>query len=136
KTGRNAETEEKLSDADPQISMEQEVIKKAEADKIYTEADKLPQFGGGSPAFVQYLKKNLQYPADAREKGITGRVLVTFVVERNGKISNVSVVRGIGNGCDEEAVRVMQNAPSWIEDEENVAKLRLQCTIPVTFVLQ
>ncbi|WP_423147082.1 TonB family protein [Rubrolithibacter danxiaensis] len=114
----------------------EEVEKAAEESRIFTSVEKKPRYGGGSAAFVQYLNTNLNYPAAAREEGISGRVLVTFVVEKDGKITNVSVVKGIGAGCDEEALRVMQNAPSWVPGENGGEKVRVLCTIPITFKLQ
>src|SRR5699024_8594215 len=79
-----------------------------EANRVYTKVDRKPTFSGGASAFVPYLNSNIQYPPSARASGINGRVLVTFVVEKTGKISNISVIQGIGGGCDEEAIRVMK----------------------------
>jgi TonB family protein len=107
-----------------------------DVNKVYKDVEKKPMFAGGSPAFVQYLNENLQYPATARERGIDGRVLVTFIVEKDGNISDISVIQGIGGGCDEEAIRVMKNAPSWLPGENGGQKVRVQCTIPITFKLQ
>jgi TonB family protein len=106
-----------------------------DVNKVYMEVDKKPTFAGGAPAFVDYLNKNLNYPKTAREDNISGRVLVTFIVERNGQISNVSVVQGIGGGCDEEAIRVMKNAPTWQPGELNGEPVRVRATIPITFRL-
>src|SRR5690606_17454420 len=106
------------------------------AEKIYTSPEKMPRFSKGAAAFVQYLNENLNYPEKARERGITGRVLLNFIVEKDGEISNISVIQGIGGGCDEEAVAVMAKAPKWLPGEQNGEKVRVQCTIPITFALQ
>lgn len=103
---------------------------------VYTDVDKKPAFEGGSSAFVQYLVSNLQYPPAAREGNVEGRVMVNFIVERDGRLSNISILQGIGGGCDEEALRVMKNAPAWLPGEHKGQKVRVQCTIPITFKLQ
>ena len=68
---------------------------------------------GGMPAFYEYVGKKLKYPAQARRMGIEGKVFVEFVIERDGSITDVKAIKGIGAGCDEEAVRVLQSAPKW-----------------------
>lgn len=83
-------------------------------DEIFTIVEDPAHFEGGIGNFYRYLQQNLQYPEKAQELGIEGRVFVQFIVETTGEITDVQVVKGIGAGCDEEAVRVLQNSPKWI----------------------
>jgi len=99
-------------------------------------ADKMPEFPGGTTALFRYLKKNLIYPSAAKEIGIRGTVYIYFVVERDGSITNVKVLRGIGGGCDEEAVRVVQNMPRWKPGIQHGKTVRVSYNLPVKFVLQ
>jgi len=96
----------------------------------------MPEFPGGEGALHQYLAENIKYPQMAKESGIQGRVFVTFVVERNGKVTDVKVLRGIGGGCDEEAIRVVQNMPSWTPGKQRGKPVRVQFNLPVKFTLQ
>ena len=84
----------------------------------------------------EYFQKNLKYPMMARESDIQGRVFVGFVVEKDGSISNVKVLRGIGGGCDEEAVRVVQSLPKFKPGKQRGNPVRVQYTLPIVFKLQ
>jgi TonB family protein len=95
-----------------------------------------PTFMGGDEARIEYIKENLRYPDEAREKGIQGIVFVTFVVEADGSISNVRLLRGIGGGCDEEAVRVIENMPRWIPGKQRGQAVRVQFNMPIRFTLE
>ena len=86
--------------------------------------------------FSAYLAKNMKYPAVAQENNIQGRVIVKFVVNPDGSISDVTVVRGIGGGCDEEAKRVVQAAPKWKPGKQNGKAVPVYFTLPITFNLQ
>lgn len=97
--------------------------------------EKYPEFPGGERAFAKYLSRNLKYPYSAAESNITGRVWVSFIIERNGTLSNIKVVRGIGGGCDEEAVRVLKKAPAWSPGVQNGRPVRVAYTIPIHFQL-
>jgi len=85
--------------------------------------------------FYDYLSKKIQYPAAAKEAGTQGRVIVQFVVEKDGSLTDIKVVRGPGNGLDEEAVRVMKLAPKWKHGVQNGKPVRVQFTIPINFTL-
>jgi protein TonB len=106
-----------------------------DSNKIYTSVEKIPEFPGGMEKFVEYLKTNLKYPAVARDNKVEGRVFVDFVVEKDGTLTNVKVVRGIGNGCDEEAVRVLKNSPKWHPGILNGHPVRVDFTLPISFEL-
>ena len=73
----------------------------------------MPQFTGGEKARIKYLIENINYPIYARRTGIQGKVYVTFIVEKDGSITNINILRGIGGGCDEEVIRIVENMPKW-----------------------
>ncbi len=103
--------------------------------KIYTVVEEWPQFQGGDTARIKYLSENLKYPKIAKETGIQGAVYVTFVIEKDGSISNVNIIRGIGGGCDEEALRVVSAMPKWKPGRQNGKEVRVQFSMPITFKL-
>jgi len=104
--------------------------------EIFTVVEDAPGFPGGDEARIKYLQNNIKYPQMARESGIQGTVYVTFVVERDGKVTNVQILRGIGGGCDEEAIRVIQNMPSWNPGKQRGKPVRVQFNMPIKFTLQ
>ena len=95
-----------------------------------------PEFPGGDAARNKFLKDNLRYPADAREQYISGTVYLTFVVERDGSITDIRILRGIGGGCEEEAVRVVRMMPKWTPGKQNGNPVRVQFNLPIRFTLQ
>jgi protein TonB len=94
-----------------------------------------PEFPGGQEAFIKFLRRNLRYPGIAAENGIRGKVFLSFVIERNGNLSNIKVLRGIGSGCDEEAVRVLSKSPQWKPGVQNKQTVRVAYNIPINFSL-
>ena len=104
--------------------------------KIYQTVEEMPAFPGGEQKLMEYVAKNINYPQNARETGIQGRVFVGFVVESDGSISNVTLLKGIGGGCDEEAVRVIKSLPKWEPGKERGKAVRVSYQIPVFFRLQ
>jgi TonB family protein len=94
-----------------------------------------PEFPGGEESLIKYLQENLKYPAQAKKQGIQGNVLISFMVEENGKVSTVQILHGIGGGCDEEAVRVISGMPSWKPAEKEGKNERVLFKMPVTFRL-
>lgn len=103
--------------------------------QIFTVVESMPGFPGGEAARIKYLNENIKYPQMARESGIQGRVFVTFVVEKDGKVTDVRVLRGIGGGCDEEAVRVIKNMPKWNAGKQRGKPVRVQFNMPILFKL-
>lgn len=93
----------------------------------------LPEFPGGMAAWNKFLSKNLKYPSIAQENGVMGRVTVSFVVEKNGEITAIKVMRGIGAGCDEEAIRVIKKSPFWKPGFQNGKAVRVSYVIPIVF---
>ncbi|MCF8235154.1 MAG: energy transducer TonB [Bacteroidales bacterium] len=116
------------------VEMEEETG--AEEMEIFTVVESMPEFPGGEAKLYKYLADNIEYPQLANESGIQGRVFVTFVVERNGEITDVRVLRGIGGGCDEEAVRVVQSMPRWKPGKQRGKPVRVQYNLPIKFTLQ
>lgn len=106
-----------------------------EADEIFTIVEDQPTPTGGMQAFYKYVSDNLKYPAQARRMGIEGKVFVQFVVDRDGSLSEVQAIRGIGAGCDEEAVRVIQGAPKWNPGKQRGRPVRVRMILPITFKL-
>ena len=116
----------------PPVEDEEEV----DEAEIFTVVESMPTFPGGMGALMKYLAENIKYPPLAKESGIQGRVFINFVVEPDGSISNVKVLRGIGGGCDEEAVRVVQNMPKWSPGKQRGKPVRVSYNLPVKFTLQ
>ena len=87
------------------------------------------------PAFYEFVGKKLKYPAQARRMGIEGKVFVEFVIERDGTITDVKAIKGIGAGCDEEAVRVLQTAPKWKPGKQRGKPVRQRMVFPIAFKL-
>jgi TonB family protein len=104
-------------------------------DVIFTAVEEQPGFPGGDGARMKFLQDNLVYPKKAKRDRIQGRVFVTFVVEKDGSISNIKVLRGIGGGCDEEAVRVTRLMPKWIPGKHDGQPVRVQFNFPIKFTL-
>lgn len=105
-------------------------------EEIFTVVESMPEFPGGMGALMKYLATNIKYPPLAKESGIQGRVFINFVVEPDGSISNVKVLRGIGGGCDEEAVRVVEAMPKWKPGKQRGKPVRVSYNLPVKFTLQ
>lgn len=95
-----------------------------------------PEFPDGEAALFRYLSQNIKYPAIARENGIKGKVILSFVVSKSGAIEDVQVIRGIGGGCDQEAVRVVKGMPKWSPGRMNGKAVKVKYTLPVNFTLQ
>jgi protein TonB len=104
--------------------------------EIFQIVEEMPSFPGGEGKLMEYVAKNIKYPQIARETGIQGRVFVGFVVEPDGSISNVKLLRGIGGGCDEEAMRVIKSLPKWKPGKQRGKPVRVSYQIPVFFKLQ
>jgi periplasmic protein TonB len=108
----------------------------AEEAQIFMVVESMPEYPGGEAALYAYLAENIKYPQMAKESGIQGRVFVTFVVERDGRVTDVRVLRGIGGGCDEEAIRVVEGMPKWTPGKQRGKSVRVQYNLPVKFTLQ
>lgn len=104
--------------------------------KVYDIVDEMPVFPGGDNELLKYIEDNLEFPQEAIDGGVHGRVFVNIIVEPDGSISNAKIIRGIGSGCDEEAVRVIESMPHWNPGRRKGEEVRVSMTIPVSFKLQ
>jgi len=105
------------------------------ADEIFQFVEDQPSPLGGMKAFYAYVGKNMKYPAQARRMGIEGKVYVTFVVGKDGALTDVRVLKGIGAGCDMEAIRVLSGAPKWKPGKQRGRPVRVRMQLPIIFKL-
>lgn len=105
------------------------------ADEIFDVVETMPTPPGGMEGWNKYLSGNLKYPTQARRMGIEGTVYVVFVVNTDGSIQDVEILRGIGGGCDEEAMRVVRNAPNWQPGKQRGKPVRVKMRLPIRFKL-
>lgn len=132
------------AEADPMDSVPEYIYKpvmKAEEPpvdekEIFKVVESMPEFPGGYEAMYKFLQKNLVYPEMAKAAGISGKVYITFVVEKDGSITDVQLMRGIGGGCDEEALRVVGMMPAWKPGLQRNHPVRVQFIMDVKFILQ
>ena len=109
---------------------------KEEENKVFDVVEQMPSFPGGQTALMNYLNNNIKYPVIAEENGIQGRVVVQFVVGKDGHISDVKVAKSVDPSLDKEAVRVVKAMPKWIPGKQNGQAVTVRYTLPVTFRLQ
>ncbi|HEY2582252.1 MAG TPA: TonB family protein [Mucilaginibacter sp.] len=130
KGDKNADVtiDEPVGNADAKVTEE-------DPNKIFTSVEQVPEFPGGIEKFYAYLSKSIRYPAVARENGTQGRVIVSFVCEKDGSLTDIKVARGIGDGCDEEAVRVLRASPKWKPGIQNGRAVRVAYSVPISFTL-
>ena len=111
--------------------------KENESDKKpFDVVEQMPQFPGGPAALMEYLSKNVRYPEEAYKNGIQGRVIATFVIEKDGSITEARVVKSVDSQIDAEALRVVNSMPNWIPGRQNGEPVRVKYTVPITFKLQ
>ena len=108
---------------------------KPDNDTVFSICEVMPEFPGGTEKFMEYLSGNIKYPEAAKDKNISGRVFIQFVVEKDGSVTNVGVMRGIGGGCDEEAIRVVKAMPKWKPGLQDGKPVRVSYILPVNFKL-
>lgn len=113
----------------------QEEKKVSVDDEVFVIVEEQAEFPGGMEAMYAYIVKNLKYPEAAKEKGIEGRVFVSFIIEKDGSISNILVKRAIGGGCEEAAVEMIKNMPKWKPGKQRGKPVRCQFTLPIKFEL-
>lgn len=109
---------------------------KVEENKIFDVVEQMPTFPGGDAALMKYLRDNIHYPTVAAENGVQGRVVVGFVVEKDGSISDVNILKGQDPSLDKEAMRVVKSMPKWIPGKQNGSSVRVKFQVPVQFRLQ
>lgn len=106
-----------------------------ESDEVIFVPGKMPMFPGGEKAMMEFIQKEIRYPALARENNIQGRAVVMFIVEKDGSLSNIEVVKPLGWGIDEEAIRMVKSMPNWIPGENNFRPARVKIALPIKFLL-
>ena len=115
------------------LQQQQNQVVEEEVTEPYRYVEQNPEYPSGELALTRFVQNNIKYPRIARESGIHGTVYVTFVVSKTGEISNVQIVRGIGGGCDEEAVRVIKLMPNWIPGRQNGKPVPVWFNFPLKF---
>lgn len=111
-------------------------ISKQSTDSVFYGVEKMPQFPGGDEELLKFIKENLRYPKVAAEVGIEGRVTIRFIVNRNGDVTDVKVIRGIDASCDKEAIRVVNMMPKWTPGRQNGQNVPVYYTLPIVYKLQ
>lgn len=106
------------------------------SDQVFTVVEVMPEFPGGQGALLQFLARSVKYPVIAQENGIQGRVTASFIVEKDGSISDIEVIRGVDPSLDKEAVRVLSQMPNWKPGTQRGKEVAVKYTVPVTFRLQ
>ena len=106
-----------------------------EPEVIFDIVETQPEPIGGLSAFYQHVAKQMKYPNQARRMGVEGKVYVQFVIDKIGKLTDVHAIKGIGAGCDEEAVRVIKNAPDWSPGKQRGRPVKVRMILPITFKL-
>ena len=107
-----------------------------DTNKVYEVVEQMPSFTGGKNALMQFLANNVKYPTVAAENGVQGRVLVNFIVERDGSLSNVKIERSVDPALDKEAVRVVKAMPKWQPGKQKGSTIRVKFKVPITFRMQ
>ena len=121
--------------AEEEVEEEQEEKEDSqENEPLFFIVEEMPEFPGGMAKMNEYLKYNLIYPTKAWESGIQGRVMISFVIEKDGSISNVKVMRSLEPECDAEAVRVVKAMPKWKPGKQRGEAVRVSYTVPIVFV--
>ena len=103
---------------------------------VYDQVEQMPEFPGGMPAMIEFLQTNLKYPEDAKKQNVGGRVMVMFVVETDGSLSNVRVAKKVFPSLDAEAVRAVKSMPKWKPGKEKGKPVRVNFTLPVVFSIK
>lgn len=111
------------------------VMEDEETQEVLTFAEQMPEFNGGQSAMFEYLAKNIRYPKLAQTENIEGRVVIQFVVDNKGYVGNIEVMKAIGGGCEEEAIRVVANMPKWKPGKQNGKPVSVKYTLPISFKL-
>lgn len=111
-------------------------VEPAAEEEVLISVEQDPQFPGGMKELLKYLQKNVHYPPAAQRANIEGKVVVQFVVEKDGSVGQVKVLKSVGFGCDEEAVRVVKSMPKWAPGKQNGRAVRVYYTLPVSYTLQ
>jgi protein TonB len=118
------------------IAFCQEEVKVSDDEAIFFVVEVQPEFPGGMDSMYAFIQKNLIYPEKAKAEGIEGRVFITFTIEKDGSVSNVKILRGIGGGCDEAVKEVIEKMPKWKPGTQRGKPVRVQFNLPIKFELE
>lgn len=143
-TARGVVNQEGADDVDKFVAVKEQVVvveepkeeKKHEPEQIFVAVEQPAEFPGGQAAMMKWLSNNIRYPESAQQNGISGRVVVKFVVEKDGSIGNPTIVKGVDRDLDQEALRVVKRMPKWQPGKNNGQPVRSYFNLPVTFRLQ
>jgi protein TonB len=124
------EIEDTESDEDEAIDIEEE-----DDDELFMVVENMPEFPGGDLGLMKYIQKNVRYPPIAKEYNITGKVYISFIVDRSGSVTNVKIVRGVDKNLDAEAMRVVKSLPKYKPGKQRGKAVRVMFTIPINFTL-
>ena len=131
----DVEVTEQTAVQDVIVTVEPE-IEEEKVDEIFSIVEVHPEPVGGIKTFMKYLAENIKYPNAASRLGVSGKVYVQFVVEKDGSLTDIKVIKGIGAGCDEEAVRVLTEAPKWSPGKQRGVPVRVYKMVPINFQLK
>ncbi len=112
-----------------------EVLEFSISDSSMFSAETMPKFIGGQSALFSYIKTNINYPEKSKQAGIEGKVLVAFVIQKDGSVTNVNLIKGIGDKCDQEALKIINGMPKWIPGSTEGKPLDVKIILPITFKL-
>lgn len=120
------------------ICFAQESESSNKSDGPFTIVEEMPSFKGGDAAMIRFIQKNVKYPQLEKESGISGTCYVTFIVEKNGKLGEIKILRGVsgGPGLDKEALRVVKKMPKWKPGRQNGKKIRVQYNLPIKYTIR
>ena len=128
--------EEELEIEDTESDEEEEIIiEEVDDDEFFMVVENMPEFPGGDLGLMKYIQRNVKYPAIAKEYNITGKVYVSFIVDKSGSVTNVKVVRGVDKNLDAEALRVVKSLPKYKPGKQRGIAVRVMFTIPINFTL-
>lgn len=120
-----------LFDEEDSVMVDEEPVN----NNVYDTVDQMPQFPGGATGLFECIAQNMKYPKEAEEHGIQGRVVLTMIIEQDGRVDNIRVVKSVHPLLDKEAIRVIKFLPKWLPGRKNGVPVRVKYTIPITFKL-
>lgn len=132
----SSEDDSKQAQAQTYVAPVQVEEEEESAQQIFTVVEEMPKFPGGDAKLLEFINKGIKYPVIAQENGIQGRVICSFVVNRDGSVVDAEVVRGVDSSLDKEALRVINTMPKWTPGKQRGKAVRVKYTVPITFRLQ
>jgi protein TonB len=118
-----------------ELNQNQEIAQEPEEEEVFFIVEQMPEFPGGEKALREYIAKHVKYPTLAQENGIQGKVYVTFIVDKNGNVTNATIARGVDTALDKEALRVINSLPKWTPGKQRGQPVNVSYTVPISFLL-